>query len=381
MKLASQHLSLRLNSIDVLRGLAALIIVFYHARQMFWVGLGETWKQYGLKPDINAWFGYATAIFYFGGVAVDLFFVLSGYCIHRKGAKQLTANPKASLDLKQYAIRRIWRIYPTYVAALCLTALIDVYVKANFPLQVAAGQDNSIFSFVISLLALQGLAAPHFGSNGVFWTLALEMQFYVIYPILFSISRRYGAIQTLILSCCISLIYIMYDLVLGVSSFFPYRGSGSSIFLPYLFTWTFGFYIAEVEAGRATLPRKFYFIVCLGIFLAIPAYLFNMRGMTIFSWALLSGWLLYWSINTSTNHFWVGKLGNILAKIGFFSYSLYAIHAPILLFLKVSVSSWGLDRSTSLIPAVIASLLAVIAAYTFFIIVEKRTLTPIVWKK
>jgi peptidoglycan/LPS O-acetylase OafA/YrhL len=82
--------------------------------------------------------------FTLGGVAVDLFFVLSGYCIHRRGARELATNPKASLDLKQYAIRRIWRIYPTYVAALFLTALIDAYVKANYPLQFAAGQDNSI---------------------------------------------------------------------------------------------------------------------------------------------------------------------------------------------------------------------------------------------
>jgi peptidoglycan/LPS O-acetylase OafA/YrhL len=371
----------RLNSIDALRGLAALTIVFYHARPMFWVGLDQTWKQYGLRPDINAWLGYATAIFYFGGVAVDLFFVLSGYCIHRRGAQQLATNPKAELELKQYAIRRIWRIYPTYVAALCITALVDAYIRNNYPAEIMPGQDNSIFAFAISLLGLPGLAAPYFGSNSVLWTLALEMQFYAIYPILFYVSRRYGSVKILAFSCCISLIYIGAGLLFDLSNLFPYRGSGSPIFLPYLFTWTFGFYLAEVEAGRAVLPKKFWLIASLVISLAVPSYLFNMRDLAIFSWALLSGVLLYWSVSPSGNNFWSNNfLVRFLPGIGLFSYSLYAIHRPALLFLKVSLFP-GSGRCTTLITALIASLVAVIVGWLFFVIIEKRTLKPIVWTK
>ncbi|MEH1849653.1 MAG: acyltransferase family protein [Nostoc sp.] len=194
----------RLNSIDALRGLAALTVVFYHARPMFWVGLGEIWKQYGLSIDINSWLGYATAPLYFGGLAVNLFFIISGYCIHRRGAQQLISDSKASLNLKQFEL---------------------------------------------------------------------------------------------------------YSLV----------------------------------AFSSTLPL---------------------------------GGLLYWSIKPQRNKFWGCKLGSLFTKVGLFSYSLYAIHRPVLLFIKTSVVPLG-ERFITLIPALIASSLAVLVAWLFFILVEKRTLKPI----
>lgn len=119
---------IRLNSIDALRGLAAVIIVLYHARGMLWVGTREVWQRYGLSPNVNAWLGYVSLpLSTFGGfAALALFFVLSGYCIHRRGARNLSFN--SNLNLKEFALRRLWRIYPTYIAALCFTALVDAYL-------------------------------------------------------------------------------------------------------------------------------------------------------------------------------------------------------------------------------------------------------------
>lgn len=62
--------------------------------------------------------------------------------------------------------------------------------------------------------------------------------------------------------------------------------------------------------------------------------------------------------------------------MGLFSYSLYAIHRPILLFIKVSVAPL-LENFITLIPALSASSLAVLVAWFFFLLIEKRTLKPI----
>ncbi|SRR5579883_1458176 len=363
----------RLNSIDALRGLAALIVVIYHARAILWVGLSETWKRYGLSPNINSWLGYATTPFSVGGLAVVLFFVLSGYCIHRKGALALACNPDAKLDIKQFLIRRLWRIYPVYVLSLCITAIIDSYLIAHQSISVLPGQDDSFFAFAMSLLSLQGLAAPQFGSNGVFWTLALELHFYLIYPLLYYISRKYGATKATIVTLIASIAYISFDILSGFSAKLPYRTNGVPIFLPYWFTWGFGFYLAEVEAGRACLPKKFYILSIVGAMLTVPALISGYQPLSYFTSTLTFGWLLWWSTTSHGEFFWKNFFGQMLSKVGTFSYSLYAIHLPCILIFKSLISPKE-EPFISLIPAIFAIAVSVICGFLLFIIVERWTL-------
>lgn len=370
----------RLNSIDALRGLAALTVVFYHARAMLWVGLGETWKQYGLSTNINGWLGYATAPLYFGGLAVELFFVLSGYCIHRRGARNLAANPSSEINLKQFAFRRLWRLYPTYFAVLCITAFVDAYVIAYYPTEVPIGQDNSLFAFFMSLLSLQGLASPTFGSNGVFWTLALELHLYIAYPLLYYISRVQGPVKALGITWVFSSIYILIDMLIGLSNKFPYRGAGGPIFLPYWFTWAFGFYLAEVESGRASLPKKFWLMAVIGAILTVPISLLRLWDVARLTSTLAFGGLLYWSISLKGQSFWSNFAGQLLARIGVFSYSLYAVHVPCLLLFKVAVE-FNLQASTTLLPAILGTLLSLLSAWFLFLVVEQWSLKPVSqWK-
>ena len=370
----------RLNSIDALRGLAALTIVLYHARVMLWVGLCETWKQYGLSANINSWLGYATAPLYFGGSAVELFFVLSGYCIHRRGAQNLAANPNSQLKLKQFAFRRLWRLYPTYFVVLCITALVDAYVIAYHPTQLRVGQDNSLFAFFMSLLSLQGLASPTFGSNGVFWTLALELHLYVAYPLLYYISRVHSPVKALGVTWGASLIYVLVDMLIGLSNKLPYRGAGQPIFLPYWFTWAFGFYIAEVEAGRASLPKKFWRMAVIGAILAVPTWLLRLWDLARFSFTLAFGGLLYWSITPKGESFWTNFAGQFLVKVGVFSYSLYAIHVPCLRMFKVILAP-NAQFSTTLLPAIIGTVASLLSGWFLFLLVEQWSLKPLPkWK-
>ena len=118
----------RISAIDALRGLAALSVLVYHARGMLWVGATQTYHHYGLSLNFNAWLGYKTVPFSLGSLGVTLFFVLSEYCIHRRGAQMLANDSCATIDYKAFVIRRFWRIYPTYVVALLLTALVDWWI-------------------------------------------------------------------------------------------------------------------------------------------------------------------------------------------------------------------------------------------------------------
>lgn len=371
-----QSPSNRLNSIDALRGLAALMVVLYHARSLLWVGIVDTWRRYGLSADINAWLGYATAPLYFGGLGVTLFFVLSGYCIHRRGAQCLAVKPAAQLNLKVFAFRRIWRIFPTYFAVLCITALVDAYVITYHPTQVPGGQDNSLFAFCMNLLSLQGLVSPNFGSNGVLWTLALELHLYAAYPLLYYMSRVYSPVKVLQITFIVGLIYVLFARLIDLPALLPYRGAGGPIFLPYWFTWAVGFYVAEVEVGRATFPSRFWLFAIVVSILAIPISFLELGDLAEFGFALAFGGLVYWSITRQGNYFWSCSPGQLLAKIGLFSFSLYAMHVPCLVLFKALVTT-SKEEFTSLFPTLMGSLLSLAAGWFLFLLVEQWSLKPL----
>jgi peptidoglycan/LPS O-acetylase OafA/YrhL len=367
----------RLQAIDALRGLAALIVLLYHARMMLWVGLKETWNQYGLSINPNAWLAYLTIpVSFCGGLAVSLFFVLSGYCIHRRGAKQLANESRPSINLKQFALRRLWRLYPTYLAALLLTALVDSFVFSASDRALTTGYDLSLPTFVASLFALQGLAAPYFGSNGVFWTLALELHFYLLYPILFYGSRRYGPKLVLLTTLIISASYSCFDLSFNLTSWLPYRGAFNPIFLPAWFTWTFGFYLAEVEADRTQLPSDRWLFLLLSFVFTSAAMLLKLHNFAGITSTVLVGELLIWSLSANGSIFWGGWFGRVLASVGEFSYSLYATHVPLILLLKFFLMPTG-QRWIDFIP-VVATCFAVMGfSWFMFLLVERWTLKPI----
>src|SRR5205085_3405400 len=125
---SAREVTLRLKSVDVLRALAALTVLAYHTRAVFWVGVAEMYQKYGLQLNFNALLGYMTLPFKFGYLGVELFFVLSGYCIHRRGARLLANVEGAKLELRDYALRRLWRIYPTYLVAMIFSGLADLWI-------------------------------------------------------------------------------------------------------------------------------------------------------------------------------------------------------------------------------------------------------------
>ena len=119
-----------LESITILRGLAALGVMIFHVRIFLWTG----WSNIRSHPEQFSFFDHSAAWLSLPapmlGECVLLFFVISGFCIHYPMAGKTT-----KLELKTYAIRRIIRIYPPYFAAVCLSLLAVVYFEWTNPAQ------------------------------------------------------------------------------------------------------------------------------------------------------------------------------------------------------------------------------------------------------
>ena len=352
----------RLLSIDALRGLAALVVVFYHAREMNWIGIGAMWSSNKLAPNLNAYAGYLTFPVVFGFAAVSLFFVLSGYCIHRPHVSRLAQNENYVIDKKTYFVRRLWRIYPVLFAALIFTALFDFYTRQHFPADVKLG-DNGVGNFLINLFSLQGIAGPTYGTNVPLWTLGMEIHFYLVYPLLFWSTKRFGPLLTV---GSVALVSLLSLLILRLSH------SHLVIFLPFWFTWTVGFLVAEHEAQRVRLRvRPWRLLIGIALLGACALTLKNQKDLAEPFFAPAFGALLLWSISARGEAFWA-KHGKFLARAGIVSFSLYAFHYPFIILLR---SLWlGGAPSASIVVPFVTSVACLGLAFVMFWLVERWSL-------
>ena len=162
-------------SLDGLRGLAVLMVFLFH----YGGGLQSS------KPAIRL-IGYATQASWLGLV---LFFALSGFLI--TGSLWDTLGQRHRL--RNFYVRRALRILPLYLGVLLAAAVAGIVSGATF---------SQLKPLAIFLFFLQDL--PHLAALAIqsasplplyhFWTLAVEEQFYLIWPLvlLFAHSRRHA---------------------------------------------------------------------------------------------------------------------------------------------------------------------------------------------
>lgn len=162
--------SLHIPALDGLRGVAILLVVFYH-----------------LANSLEGEFGYGNlllSVAKIGWIGVDLFFVLSGFLI--TGILYDSKTSKSTNYFKKFYMRRLLRIFPLYYGILVLFAIYYTI----WPNSGLHGHDNPawIWIFMTNFVMSWGGA---FGVLDHFWSLAVEEHFYLVWPLtVFLFSRR-----------------------------------------------------------------------------------------------------------------------------------------------------------------------------------------------
>jgi len=168
----------RVPIIDGLRGAAILMVVLYHVYEKTHFVFG--FRFFGIALDFHI-------PIQAGFLGVEVFFFVSGFCLMLPYA-QWVCGRKPFQSWQEYVSRRFWKIVPSYYLALGIVA-------AFYPFDAQPG----ISRFEDTLLHatfLHSFSAPSFTSlNGNFWSLAIEVQFYALFPafVWFTIRRPIAA--------------------------------------------------------------------------------------------------------------------------------------------------------------------------------------------
>lgn len=166
--------------IDILRALAALVVVVYHVIEV------GGWTSFPSAGGASA--------FRFGWVGVDLFLVISGFVITLSASLERQRSPDEFR--RRFMARRLRRIVPLYFVTSAIFVVVVEPGILSHGLRYAATQILSHALFVHNLHP-----STHGAINGPSWSIALEMQFYValVIAIPWLVERSTGKLAALML--------------------------------------------------------------------------------------------------------------------------------------------------------------------------------------
>ena len=281
---------------------------------------------------------YVTAFHFFpkvfpkGYLGVDLFFVISGFLISLQIYNLIILK---KFSLKDFYLRRIRRIFPAVIFLIIVTSIISFLLYTK----------NDLFLFSKSaLFSIAFLANFHFWSIGGYfsvldelktllhlWSLGVEEQFYIFFPILFLILLKFiKKINYLIIAfLLISLFSLSLNLFLK-----SIGQTNAAFFLLPTRVWNLGFGVLAMLFYVKNKKSHNDFIAALCLFFIVTSIFINNSGIPS-DVILIISTALFLSKKLPKNF----NLKNLIYNkyinyIGLISFSLYLWHWPILVFFK-----------------------------------------------
>lgn len=315
--------------LDATRWMAAFAVVLAHVCTLV-MKTGGADAGHSLPVLVMGYLGNI------GHLAVLIFFVVSGYLVG--GQELLRLRHGAPLSMSRYAIQRFSRIYTVLAPALLMTLVLDA-LGAHFANGSGAYTDpppswmhpiesrEGLGTLVGNLLNLQTILVEPLGSDGPLWSLANEWWYYVVFGLvlLSQAQKNAPALRTAALAAAAVL---LGALPAALSLWFS--------------LWLFGVGLALLGRRWRGLPFPTALgIMTIGFLVALlgmrlselfwtqpPAVLNACRLVVDTSAAVAFGIALL-----SANRAAFRGTGRIHRTLAGFSFSLYAVHYPALLFL------------------------------------------------
>ena len=315
-------------SLTGMRGIAAFLVFLYHYEAL----------HPGIRLDLNVPLIGKILQFPlgFGFAGVDIFFVLSGFLLTLPFARAALSN-KRGAQLSHYFKRRFLRVFPAYYAQLFIILIIGGWFVSWGP--------QTTTSFFAHLLMFFNIGwNPVKPMVGVWWTLPVEMGFYLLLPLLAPFMRPGRWIPVLLGGVVLSLLYRGW-----AAAHFGPLGSGPAFLaasqLPgnlaeFLLGASAALLVQSVSLRGRPPPTRWILDLLFILGLLIPA-------VWLWQVVLSAGaeyWLGHWSMIVAPlalglplslavlGLYWGSRVGNFLLAnrviyfLGLISYSLYLWH-------------------------------------------------------
>jgi peptidoglycan/LPS O-acetylase OafA/YrhL len=348
------------DNLDLVRGVAAIAVLFAHFRQGFFP------TDIPKNPNL-----LTTAVYFataYGHIAVIVFFVLSGYLI---GGSVLREWLDGEFSWSYYAVNRLTRLWIVLIPALLLTLIWDhigIHLFGTAGIYGVLGKTDALALHRLSwrvllsnLFFLQEILTPTLGSNGPLWSLSSEFWYYLLFPlILLAIpSKKPGWSSALYAAAALAILFFV----------------GQKI-STYFLIWLLGAAINLAPEKRNESEKRWVFAALGGVAIVASLNLDKdfVRDLVLgaAAAALIFGLLRNPAGSRRSRP---GPYSRTARRLAGFSYTLYLTHASPMVFASAWLVPSGTWRPDMPHVATLAGLGVCVVAYSLVIahLTESRT--------
>ncbi|NTW31916.1 MAG: acyltransferase [Bacteroidetes bacterium] len=304
-------------NLDGLRFLCFLSVFFYHS---FFTEFSEI-KNSGIYHFVKR------DLFGNGNIGVNFFFVLSGFLITFLLIEEKKLN--GQVNLKNFWIRRILRIWPLFYFCVFIGFIIFPFLKQMFD-QIPNETANPLFylTFTNNFDAInKGL--PDASILGVLWSVAIEEQFYLLWPIVIYIFP-------------LKKLWIPFSIIIANSLIFRAFNDNAVLYEWHTFSCigdmaigATGAWLMSVSANFKKIIENlskiqigFIYLIFILIFLFRDEFLLSNFGVRIFERIFIAIVIILIILEQTFSDNSLFKMAKfkIISKLGVITYGLYCLH-------------------------------------------------------
>lgn len=324
------------NSIDLLRGLAAIVILIYHYFAFFHPGVGEPleWAQ-----TDQPFYSNLSWIYLHGKFAVQFFWIISGFVFAHVYAG-------STISAYDFGIRRFARLYPLHLLTLLVIAIIQIAsLRINGTTQVIGNHD--LKHFFRNLFFIPSGWGYKYSFNSPIWSVQIEAIIYAVYWFLCATIFRNGIILPSIAAVSFALAAFTGDIanLIALCGAFFFVGvvlyrlqiifkddARTLLTVTFIVCWC-GFYLVVNTPGWSTSPLYFAVPMAFSPPLVLAAAMIDRSGL-------------------------LSRQIRSLKWIGDATYSIYLWHFPIQVLALTALNYFNADRAIFTSPLALVAWVA-----------------------